>query len=63
MPNQVDLAPSSSNSLHVHVPNGASASGFNNVTDFPSNTAQTGAANTKKIVTSNGIVVRFANPS
>jgi hypothetical protein len=67
MPNQVDLTPASSNTtgLHVHTPNGASASGFDNPTDVITPIAKAAVTSVAKNI--NGvdgkICVRFANPS
>ena len=60
--NQVDLTPATSGNttgLHVHTPNGQSASAVNNPSDSPSTPAKTGA----KAVTVTVAGVRFSSPS
>jgi hypothetical protein len=61
--NQVDITPATNPSpgLHVHVPNGASASQSNNPTDFPA-VVKGAVAVTVKIAQANG-GPRFSNPS
>ena len=61
---QVDLTPSTNPSpgLHIHVPNGASASQSNNPTDFPA-PPKSGVSVAAKISGTDKQTVRFQNPS
>ena len=69
--NQLDLNPGTAGNttgLHVHVPAGQSASAVNHATDFPSVTAgatppASGKAVSTKITGTQGVTVRFSNPS
>jgi len=63
MANQVDLSPNNPTGLHVHVPNGQTASVVNNPADFPSVPAKIGGKGVSvQIAPSNG-GPRFSNPS
>ena len=67
MANQIDLTPSTTpTGLHVHVPNGQTASVVNNPADFPAVPAQVGTGTktvTAKINGTQGSTVRFSNPA
>lgn len=67
MSQQVDLTPATAPGIHAHVPNGQSASVFNNPTDNPSVKASVatpaGKAVTATISATDKVKVRFANPS
>jgi hypothetical protein len=66
--NQTDLNPGTagnSTGIHFHGPNGQSANAANNPSDFPAGKANASGALsvTKTIVGTQGVVVRFSNPS
>jgi hypothetical protein len=65
MANQVDVTPSTNPTLgiHLHVPAGASASGFNNMSDFPAVPAKSTSPSGGKAVQVTVAGVRFSNPS
>ena len=62
MPNQIDLTPVEAPRIHAHVPNGHSASEFNNPSDA-SAPAQSGKATVVTVTASPGTKVPFANTS
>jgi len=62
MANQIDLTPATAPGLHVHVPNGQSASVANNPSDAPA-PSKSGKATVVSVAGTDKVKVRFANPS
>jgi hypothetical protein len=65
--NQTDITPATNPSpgIHFHGPNGQSATAVNNPSDFPGSNANSSGAKsvTTKIIGTQGVAVRFSNPS
>jgi len=62
MANQIDLTPATTPGIHAHVPNGHSASEFNNPSDAPA-PSKSGKGTVVSVVGTDKAKVRFANPS